>query len=484
MWGPRVIGHLFYSTWFLPAGSFLTVVAYGVCALAVTVNALQKKSDVRSALGWIAIAWLSPFLGALLYYLFGINRVARRALKFEKRDLGRAGPTAVAVRPGASSGIPVLADISARVTENPLTGGNGVEILEGGEIAYPAMLEAIRAAKKSVGLSSYIFRGDPTGAMFASALIAAHQRGLAVRVLIDGVGGGYLRSPVLEELLAAGVPAAQFLHSWIPWRMPFLNMRNHRKILVVDGEIAFVGGMNIGDEYGKRAGFSNSVEDMHFRVRGPIVWQIMDAFARDWAFTTDEMLDDSCWWPSYAETGSVLARGLRSGPDDDIYKLEIILGAALTQAQRRVRIVTPYFLPDQRVQFAIAQAVLRGVKVEILIPERSDNRIMDWAMRAHLRFFRHIPATIYFTPPPFDHSKLATVDGEWCLIGSSNWDIRSLRLNFEFDLECYDVQLVAALDGIIDRKIVAARRISADSLAAPIWQRLRDAAARLLLPYL
>jgi cardiolipin synthase len=163
----------------------------------------------------------------------------------------------------------------------------------------------------------------------------------------------------------------------------------------------------------------------------------------------------------------------------------MILGAALTLAKTRIRIVTPYFLPDQRLQFAIAQAGLRGVQVDIVIPEHSDQRIMQWAMRGHLRFFRHIAANIYATPLPFDHSKLCTVDGEWSLIGSSNWDARSFRLNFEFDLECCDRDLTARLDAIIDGKIARGRVLTPEELVAqPVWVRLRDAAARLLMPYL
>ena len=169
----------------------------------------------------------------------------------------------------------------------------------------------------------------------------------------------------------------------------------------------------------------------------------------------------------------------------DLYKLELILGAALSLAQKRVRILTPYFLPDARLQFAIAQACLRGVKVEIVIPQQCNYLIMDWAMRAHLRFFRQIAAEIFITPLPFDHSKLCTVDDGWCLIGSSNWDARSFRLNFEFDLECYDPGLVQQLDAIIDAKIARGKALSISALIArPVWIRLRDAAARLMMPYL
>ena len=163
----------------------------------------------------------------------------------------------------------------------------------------------------------------------------------------------------------------------------------------------------------------------------------------------------------------------------------MLLGAALSLAKKRIRIVTPYFLPDARLQFAIAQACLRGVEVDIVIPERCNYLIMDWAMRAHLRFFRHIAANIYTTPPPFDHSKLCIMDDAWCLIGSSNWDARTFRLNFEFDLECYDPALGQALNAIIDAKIARGNRLSvAALLARPVWIRLRDAAARLMMPYL
>ena len=171
--------------------------------------------------------------------------------------------------------------------------------------------------------------------------------------------------------------------------------------------------------------------------------------------------------------------------DADLYRIELILGAALSLARSHVRIVTPYFLPDQRLQFAIQQAGLRGVKIEIVLPAESDQLIMEWAMRGHLRFFRHVRATVITTPPPFDHTKLCTVDGQWSLIGSSNWDARSFRLNFEFDLEVTDRTFTAELDALIDARIATGKAITAEMLdAEPLWKKLRNAAARLFLPYL
>ena len=464
---------------------FLLITIYVLVAAIVTVHVLLTKSDVRAALGWVAVAWLSPIFGALLYFVFGINRVTRRALDFAKLEHQRGSVTGPDAQPALPANIASLSAIGHRVTESPLIAGNAVSVLQGGDEAYPAMLAAIRNARHSVALASYIFRDDAVGRSFIDALIDAQKRGVAVRALIDGIGSGYVLSMTLRDLKAARVPAARFLHTWVPWRMPFLNMRNHKKLLIVDGTVGFTGGLNIGAEHSLRLAAKDYVDGVQVRVEGPVTRQLMDTFARDWSFTTDEELGGDAWWPAIDFAGSVFARGIHSGPDADMYKLETILGAALTQAQTRVRIVTPYFLPDQRLQFAIAQAGLRGVAVEILIPERCDYFFMDWAMRAHLRFFEDVPATVYFTPSPFDHGKLMTVDGQWCLIGSSNWDTRSFRLNFEFDLECYDRAVTANIDALIEQKISQSHKLSADELAfRPRWVQLRDAATRLLLPYL
>ncbi len=476
---------------FLPIATFppwlhiAALVVYVAVALWVSGDVLLRKRDVRAALGWIAVAWLSPLLGGALYYVFGINRVSRRASRIGKRRQPQAKREAGTTAPKVSENIGRLAEISRRIHEYPLTAGNGIDILHGGGEGYPAMLDAIAGARQSLAFASYIFRNDETADRFIDALIAAHQRGVTVRVLLDSVGSGYIFSHAVRRLRAAGVPVARFLHTWMPWRMPFLNMRNHKKLMIVDGRTGFTGGLNIGRENEPTTDLRDRVDDVHLRINGPAVHDLMDSFASDWSFTTGETLDAALWWPQIAPAGEVYARGIRSGPDADLYKLEMLLGAALAQARKRVRIVTPYFLPDQRLQFALQQAKLRGVKVEILLPQRCDYLFLNWAMNAHLRAFRELPEDVYLSPLPFDHAKLMTVDGEWCLAGSSNWDARSLRLNFEFDLECYDSGLAARLDEVIDARIARSRRLTrADLMEAPRWMRLRDAAVRLMLPYL
>ncbi len=455
----------------------------------VTAHVLLKKRDVRSAIAWIGVAWLSFGFGAALYFVFGINRVMRRAARIGRRATMRKAQVA------AQTGMPEIAKLSrniapiARVGELttgfPLTAGNELSIFRGGDEAYPAMLEAIRSAERSIAVASYIFRADAVGLSFVAALTKAKSRGVEIRVLVDGVGSGYLYSPIARHLAAAGITHAPFLQHWLPWRMTFLNMRNHKKLLIIDGAFGFTGGLNIGVENVVAVHPRHPVDDVHFRLDGPVVRQLMVTFAEDWHFTTRETLSGDLWWPRVPAAGSMLAHGISSGPDEDIGVLASILATAISEAEHHVRIVTPYFLPDQTLNACIVLAALRGVEVDIVVPGRSDHRPLDWAMRAHLALLAAPGINIYLSPAPFDHSKLMTVDGSWCLLGSANWDVRSSRLNFEFNVACYDRDTAAAMDQLIDRKISGSHGISGTELAQRSMAiRLRDAAARLMLPYL
>ncbi|HLY56349.1 MAG TPA: phospholipase D-like domain-containing protein [Stellaceae bacterium] len=448
----------------------------------VTVHALLRNRDVRAATAWIGLAWLSPFLGAGLYWLLGINRVARRAGEFERARRGsRTGSPALLPVPEGLAGIEA---VGRRLSGRALTGGNRIVPLESGDAAYPEMLAAIEGAHASVALASYIFEPDEAGGRFVEALAAARDRGVEVRVLIDGIGGGYVRAPGHRALKARGVRSALFLHNWAPWRMPLLNLRNHKKLLIVDGAVGFTGGLNIARANVRALG--GTIVDVHFRLDGPVVAHLMAAFAEDWGFTTGEALEGPAWFPAIAPAGTAPARGLSGGPDQETDTLEAVIGAALSAANERVRIVTPYFLPDRWLVEALELAALRGVAVEILIPERSNRIVVDWAARAVLEDLVRRGVALHVGPgSPFDHAKLMTADGAWALIGSANWDVRSLRLNFEFDVEAYDADVTGAIDRLIDERIARARAVPAAEITdRGVAVRLRDAAARLMLPYL
>lgn len=447
---------------------------------AVTVHVLLYKRNVGAAVSWIGIAWLSPFLGGLLYAIMGVNRVKRRAKRLRRERV----PLAMA-EPGTSAAsddpLTPLEFAVGRLTGLPCESGNSVEVLRSGDQAYPRMLEEIERAQKSIGLCSYIFRADAAGEKFHQALIQAQRRGVQVRVLIDGVGGGYFWSGTYQHLHKAGVPIARFLHSYFPWRMPFVNLRNHRKVLVIDGRVAFTGGLNIGAENVEESDPQHRVRDTHFRIEGPVVEQLTDAFADDWLFTTGEQLLTENWFPVLEKAGSVAARVITSGPDEDMEQIEFVALHAISCARKSVRLATPYFLPPEPLTMALGLAAMRGITVDIVLPEHSNHAILDWARRVPLRPLIEAGCRIWLMAAPFDHSKLMTIDDSWSLIGSANWDTRSFRLNFELNVELHDEAFARQLvDLIRPEKRMTLADIDGDRLLI----RLRNSAARLLQPYL
>ena len=460
-----------------------------VAVLLASGHALLHKREPRAATLWIGVIWLLPALGPLLYLALGVNRIRRRALKLGvHKTLSRAIPDDLGepAHAGAEH-LQHLARVVSRVVTPPLTAGNKIEPLVNGDAAFPAMLAAIESAKKSVTLATYIFDHDATGGKFAGALGRAVQRGVAVRVLVDSAGARYSWPPITYRLRKEKIPFARFLPTSVftPWRVATINLRNHRKSLIVDGQNAFTGGINLrhGNVLADKP--KSPVQDLHFRVTGPVVAELQEAFANDWAFTTGEILDGDLWFPELSETGKVIARVVTDGPDEDFEKLRLTLLAALAETQESVQILTPYFLPDTALISALNLAALRGVRVDIVLPAKNNLPFVHWASRAMWWQVLERGCKIWLTPPPFDHSKLMIVDGHWVLLGSANWDARSLRLNFELNVECYGRAFAAEMEMLIQKKIAAAREVTlAEADRRPLPAKLRDAVARLFSPYL
>jgi cardiolipin synthase A/B len=453
-------------------------------AVIVTVHVLQTKREVAAAAAWIGLAWFAPFFGGFAYFVLGVNRVRRRArrLRAPSAQRGRGALERRELAKGDGHLEPLRRGVG-RITGRQTEPGNAVRILSNGDQAYPEMLAAIESAKQTIGLSSYIMQADRIGGRFVAALQAAQKRGVEVRVIVDGVGSGWLLSPVYHKLRAAGVPVGRFMHSYMPWRMPFLNLRTHKKILVVDGRLGFTGGINIADQNLVANRPKDPVQDTHFRIEGPIVAQLVFAFARDWAFVADEDLDGDEWYPALDTRGDCLARVVTAGPDEDLEKVEFAVLQAVACSRDSIRIMTPYFLPDERLMTALSLAAMRGVDVQVVIPGKGNHRLLDWAVRANIGPLLKDGVKVWRCAPPFRHSKVLVVDGAWSLIGSSNWDMRSFRLNFELCVEVYDTRLSAALETLIAESKVDRLEI-AEINARNFVIRMRDAGARLLLPYL
>jgi len=424
----------------------------------------------------------------------GINRIQRRAKVLKSGATHYSVPLDEAPRSPADldrelgsdrARLIELARVVGNVTQRSLLVGNRVDRLVDGDEAYPAMLEAIRSARQSIAFMSYIFETKGVGGAFVDALAEACARGVEVRVLIDDVGTRYARPRIHRVLKKRGVPVAKFLPALLPRSFTHFNLRNHCKILVVDGRLGFTGGMNIRQGSVLASIPKHPTKDLHFGVVGPAVAQLQEVFARDWTFTTGEKLQGELWFPVLEPAGETLVRGITDGPDMDIDKLHWVFLAAVGAARRSIRIMTPYFLPDRVLMKALHLAAQRGVEVDIIVPEVGNLPVVRWAMWAHHRQVLGDGIRLWLSPPPFDHSKLFVVDGYWSSIGSSNWDPRSLRLNFEFNIECYDDELGASLEDHVRRRLKDARLLTPEELdERSMFQKVRDGSARLMTPYL
>ncbi len=455
-------------------------------------HALLFKRDPRGSWGWIVVCLVFPLVGPLFYLLFGINRVQTRAMRL-RRHLPflfpfQPEPPSIPVAYHPEAHLPdeftTIAGISDKVMRRPLLKGNRVDMLHNGEEAYPAMLAAAENAEKSLFLATYILESNHTGHKFIDALARAKDRGAEVRVLLDGIGELY-SFPRSGKLLAKrGVRVARFMPPTLIPPSLHVNLRNHRKILVADGRIAFVGGMNIGDRHlaadEKRP---SRVKDMHFRVTGPVVRQIEEVFVDDWAFVTGENISPTV--QDLDPAGKAVCRAIVDGPDKDLDKLAVILAGAVSAARSRILIVTPYFLPSREMIGALQSAALRGVDVHVLLPEKNNLPFVHWAARNMLWELLQWGIRIFYQPPPFVHTKLFVVDDYYVQVGSANMDPRSLRLNFELVLEAFDRDLALRLTEFVDDCRSRSKEVLlADLDSRPIPVKVRDSLAWLFSPYL
>lgn len=473
----------------------VAAIAERLIAIGVSSHAVLKKRETRAAIGWVGLIWLTPIIGSMLYLCFGVNRLQRRGGQLQKE----LEQVLMQVRPRIPQHSQELLnsvkhqfprfgqmhDLVGQLTGHPLLPGNRVDPLQGGDIAFPAMLAAIQQAQQSISLQSYIFDDDRAGREFISALKAAQQRGVEVRVLIDGVGARYSWRSAVRIMRREGLNCRAFLPTIRPASTFYSNLRNHRKLMVIDGRVGFAGGMNIREGLRLEWNPPHPVQDLHFRFEGPVTLHLQEVFAMDWCFAATEILSGERWFPKPVKVGETWCRGIQDGPDEDFEKLKMTILGAVSLAQKMIVIVTPYFLPDDSIIAALNVAVMRGVRVCILIPEVNNIRLVQWAAQALLPQILERGCEVFLTPPPFDHSKLLLVDGEWSLIGSTNWDARSLRLNFEFNVECYGAELNQAMVDIANQKLLSARPITLQEIQSrALWMRLRDGIARLASPYI
>lgn len=468
-----------------------------VMGLTAAIHATMTKQEVRTAIGWVGVIILSPILGAVIYAIIGVNRIRRKSVDSQRRKVNEIAHFHFSDYAVDKSLIEqnyqyfgaAMSRLGDKVSRCNQTSGNYIEALNDGDLAYEAMLDAIANAKRSILLESYIFDRDPIGIKFVNALADAVKRGIAVRVLIDAVGARYSFPSVVHLLKQHNVPVDVFNGNIIiGLRLPYANLRTHRKIMIVDGAIAFTGGMNI------RVGFSHllsgdqAYNDTHFRIEGPAVADLFHVATEDWIFTTNEKLTGAEWAiprPTLAPGQGKIIRIVPSGPDRCIETNHKMLIGAFSLAQKHIRIKTPYLLPDREIISALVTAARRGVRVDIVIPGENNLKQVDRAMRAQFDQLLQDNCNIWRAGGTFNHSKLMVIDDKWAYVGTSNMDARSLRLNFEVDMEVMDYQFAQEIAEKIDNSMQDAQQVLLQNLInRPFTARLLDRVIWLFSPYL
>lgn len=467
----------------------IAVIVHVLISLGVTASILERKRDTRAATGWLGLVWLSPYLGGFLYFIFGINRINRKGLLLNRRELPETHLYLDDAVKGLIQKTDVfsnrLLDLSYKTSSRPLSFAQEMELLEGGDSTYRKMLDAIDSANHSVYLQSYIFDGGSVGDTFIAALSKAKERGLKVCVLIDAVGSRYSFPTAYSKLKKLGVPTFKFLPNIYPTQFAFLNLRNHRKVLIIDEKLAFFGGMNIRNCHSEKYSRNGFVSDTHFTMTGPICQQFLGLFIEDWHFSGGDPLKRNDPPPLTIEAHSIPCRVISDGPDIDFEKIRWILLAAIGEAKKEIKIVTPYFLPDSSLIEQLKIAAWKGVDISIIVPRKSNIPTFDWAEAPQFQPLTRSGVKIFFNDANFDHSKFLTIDGSWSFFGSANWDNRSLRLNFEVNLEVYDPIFTMKLNELFKSKLRNSREVSIEDLTRiGMLKNLRNNLFRLLSPYL
>jgi cardiolipin synthase A/B len=455
---------------------------------------MHLKRDPMSAIAWSLAVVTLPFVGPFLFYLFGYQTIHQPIAKRLKRrsDFRRLAPNAPPeAKPGESAPVTVPArwEVLAKLAHHPpdgfpVTAGNRLTFYHHGEHAYEAMLAAIHTAKHHVHMEFFIFRPDSSGRRFIEAMAAAAQRGVEVRFVYDSVGSHTLSSEMRNTLRVAGGKVAGFLPLLNPLYRLRVNLRNHRKILVVDGKAAFTGGLNIGDEYlGLHPQFGYW-RDTHFRIEGPGVESLQRVFLEDWHFATEEAVRGPAYYPDFPEKpGSAMVQVVHSGPDSEYKAIRETYFAGSLRARKRLWIASPYCVPDAGMRDALILAGRAGVDVRFLGLFRPDKWVPFLAARFYWAELLAAGVKVYQYTRGMMHSKYMLVDGEWASIGTANMDNRSLYLNYEVNCLLYDEPAVAELEDQFLKDLEVSLRLDPESYARrPFTSRLAENAARLFSP--
>jgi cardiolipin synthase len=464
---------------------------YVITWLLITHILFHKKNPV-SALAWVWAILLFPLAGAVFYVAFGTNRVSRMAIRRKRvaRVSGRKE-----VEPSLRAGLwaPGVENISPeaarqirmleKMTVKPACYANDVELFSDAPAFYDELLKEIDGAREYIHVEFYIWNDDEAGRLFREALVRAAKRGAKVRLLVDEIGSAHVKDKFFSPLLEAGGQFSWFLSLHFVRTRFFINLRNHRKLVIIDGRVAYTGGMNIGDEYLGKNVKLGYWHDLMLRLKGPCICQLQEVFADDWYFSTGEKLVDPAYYKPVRDEGGMLVQVIEDGPDSELDPLHMTCLDLIAQAEERVWIETPYFIPYWDLIMQLQMAALKGLDVRLILSARLDHNYLRYISRFYYKDLLSTGVKIYEYQKGILHSKLMLVDGRWTFAGSANMDIRSFRLNFELNVAVHDPGLAGKVEKLMLSDLADSQVVDAKVFEMRPWtERAAESVLRLMAP--
>ena len=462
------------------------VLYVGAVVTTIAVVILDNRNPVKT-LSWVLILAFLPLVGLVFYYFFG--RDTRKEKLIGKKGYRRLTqyPMAEYQQQQSLRRVEDLHQVMRffrKVNAALPFVGNDIQIYGGGAEFVQGLLKAIASARHHIHIEFYIFEDDALGRLVRDALIDKAQEGVEVRLLYDDVGNWSLPDEFVAQMRRKGIDARSFLKVRFPLLTSRVNYRNHRKIVVVDGCVGFVGGMNIAERYMKGTAWG-MWRDMHIRIEGKAVYGLQTAFLTDWYVVSRSLLSASCYFPEVRDMGSALVQIVTSDPVGKWHDLMQGLLIAILEAKKYFYIQTPYLLPTEPILWALKTAALAGVDVRIMIPSRADSKLTHWGSLSYLSELMEAGIKIYLYEKGFLHSKMMVCDDTLSTVGSANMDFRSFEHNFEVNAFMYDQDTALNLKNVFLKDQKDALLLSAKTWKKRPWyQKVGESIIRLFAPLL
>ncbi|MBI1345306.1 cardiolipin synthase [bacterium] len=468
-----------------------TFLGYLFTLLLVPWVLLTKKRWPASTVAWLMAIVTLPVIGGVLYLLFGIDRLKKRVSQHRSRreTMHRLRPvqgwSGWHTHEGFHDSLLRLVRVAKVVCETTPTFGNAFQLYHETSVAFAEIRTALEAAEQSIHLEYYIWQPDRLGTELRDLLIKKAQQGIAVRFLYDSVGSLRLTRAFLAPMREAGIEVSAFSPGRT-WRDRWsFNFRNHRKIIVIDGKIGFTGGMNVGDEYLGLSEHFGYWRDTHLRMEGPAVLQLQHVFVTDWYSATGEELTDDILFPAPVDAGTIVAQVVSGGPDCEPSVFHSLMFSAIGEAKHTVTLETSYFVPTPSLCAALISAAQSGVRTRVMVSGPVTYWTTYHACRSFYDELLQAGVEIYEYRRGQLHSKTLTIDGHWSLVGTPNFDPRSVYLNFEVAVAIYDQGVAVQLEEQFDTDINDTVRIDpAEWVQRSMWEQLKENSCRMFVPVL